>query len=214
MIISCPSCHTKFRVADARLKSSGQKVRCSKCGNLWRVAGEEQQEPEATASERSPAEDRPTPPPAERQEEETGGREPVLAAERGSDSDTLTKNNASTPVEQQADASNSAAPAADGLTEEQRARLHAARETQKKPRGGFWIKILLIFVIVGILLLLALRMAGIQIPGLPQLNEAIEGLKLEAPVREVGKVEAKPVPSTPAAEGHIIGGDTSKRSTN
>jgi predicted Zn finger-like uncharacterized protein len=214
MIISCPSCNTKFRVADARLKSGGQKVRCSKCGHLWRLAEDKSQAPKVATSETRPAGNRPTVPAGERQEQSASEREPVLTAERESEPDPVTKHNESISGEQRPAASNPAEPGADGLTEEQRARLHAARETQKKPRGGFRIKILLILVMVGILLLLALRMAGVPIPGLPQLSEAIEGLKQEAPVREVGKVDAKPVPSTPATEGHIIGGDTPKKSAN
>jgi len=35
MIASCPSCATRFEVADAKLGPGGRKVKCSKCGHVW-----------------------------------------------------------------------------------------------------------------------------------------------------------------------------------
>lgn len=91
-------------------------------------------------------------------------------------------------------------PGADGLTEAQRSRLSAARENQTKSRSGFRIKILLIFIVVGLLLYLALKMGNSPIPGLPQ-----SGSTLDRPTADVGKVEAKPIPPQATDGGHIVG---------
>ena len=37
MIISCPSCEATFKVDRARLGPHGRKVKCAKCGNVWRT---------------------------------------------------------------------------------------------------------------------------------------------------------------------------------
>lgn len=37
MIITCPSCHTKFEIAPSALGSAGRTVRCSSCGARWFV---------------------------------------------------------------------------------------------------------------------------------------------------------------------------------
>ena len=37
MIITCPACHTQFRIAPASLGASGRNVRCSSCGERWFV---------------------------------------------------------------------------------------------------------------------------------------------------------------------------------
>ncbi len=37
MIVSCPACHTRFKVDPALLKPDGRKVRCAKCAHVWRV---------------------------------------------------------------------------------------------------------------------------------------------------------------------------------
>src|ERR1700758_650005 len=42
MIIQCEHCKTRFRVDDSRIKPTGSKVRCSKCGNVFSVTREEQ----------------------------------------------------------------------------------------------------------------------------------------------------------------------------
>lgn len=58
MIVECESCHTKFRLDPARLKSARNKVRCSECGNVFSVSrGEDAPGKEAEASEFMPFED-------------------------------------------------------------------------------------------------------------------------------------------------------------
>jgi len=37
MIVQCPSCETKFRIADTKIAGSGVKVRCSKCAQVFVV---------------------------------------------------------------------------------------------------------------------------------------------------------------------------------
>lgn len=37
MVISCPNCSTKFKIADEKILPGGIKVRCSKCQNIFRV---------------------------------------------------------------------------------------------------------------------------------------------------------------------------------
>lgn len=36
MIITCPSCAAKFKLPETALGSKGRKVRCSRCGHVWR----------------------------------------------------------------------------------------------------------------------------------------------------------------------------------
>ena len=40
MILTCPACQTRYRVADAAMDPAGRDVRCAKCGNTWHVAPE------------------------------------------------------------------------------------------------------------------------------------------------------------------------------
>jgi predicted Zn finger-like uncharacterized protein len=59
MIASCPSCATRFEVADAKLAPSGRKVKCGKCGHVWL------QRPDgSTAAVAAPAAPRPADSPA------------------------------------------------------------------------------------------------------------------------------------------------------
>ena len=193
MIISCTACQTQFRVDEERLVPDGKSVRCSKCGHVWRAlpggsAGAEAAPPPArNQTEASPAagtlpQESPAPEPAgekdapvlsarDRIDEDAGGSEGQVAGK-------------SEPVAAEtADA--------DGLTVAQPARLTAARE--KKPRSRFWIKVLVVFVLVAGLLLLAQRV--MLVPGVSG-----EGPSTEQPAADVGEVEAKPVPADPAAQ--------------
>jgi len=47
MILSCPNCGTRYTVAPASLPPGGRKVRCAKCGEVWRQTPEQEvREPE------------------------------------------------------------------------------------------------------------------------------------------------------------------------
>lgn len=41
MIITCPSCSTRYSLPQDKIKPGGQKVRCAKCGTVWQQAQEE-----------------------------------------------------------------------------------------------------------------------------------------------------------------------------
>ncbi len=57
MIVQCPSCETKFRIADAKISPAGVKVRCSKCAQVFVVRKSASAEPADPAfSDAAPAE--------------------------------------------------------------------------------------------------------------------------------------------------------------
>lgn len=61
MIVSCPSCSTRFVVDPAALGAEGRRVRCARCGHVWR----QEARPEAAPADVAPAESlepRPLPP--------------------------------------------------------------------------------------------------------------------------------------------------------
>ena len=35
MFLTCPNCHTKFRIADEHIKSEGSKLRCTQCSHIF-----------------------------------------------------------------------------------------------------------------------------------------------------------------------------------
>jgi predicted Zn finger-like uncharacterized protein len=47
MILTCPSCDTRYSVDGAKFPAAGRTVRCAKCGHSWHQAGET---PEAEAA--------------------------------------------------------------------------------------------------------------------------------------------------------------------
>jgi len=55
MILTCPSCDTRYSVDGAKFPSQGRTVRCAKCGHSWHQAPEAEPEPEAIVHETPPA---------------------------------------------------------------------------------------------------------------------------------------------------------------
>jgi len=54
MILTCPSCDTRYSVDGSKFPAAGRTVRCAKCGNSWHQMGERPElepEPEAMAPE-------------------------------------------------------------------------------------------------------------------------------------------------------------------
>ncbi len=51
MILTCPSCGTRYSVDGAKFPPQGRTVRCAKCGHSWHQAGEAPPEPEPAAAE-------------------------------------------------------------------------------------------------------------------------------------------------------------------
>lgn len=146
------------------LAPDGRKVRCSKCGHVWRAMPGEQAapsagqpaaampptgkpvadvSPEGVPQAGQPAEQVEPLPPAggdnDREDSKDAAEESELAVKTGE---------TDSPKEEEL--------GPDGLTDSQRAKLAAAR--QQKPRSWFWIKVLTIFIIVAGLLLVAQRM--------------------------------------------------------
>jgi predicted Zn finger-like uncharacterized protein len=58
MILTCPSCSTRYTVDEAQFPPSGRMVRCAKCGHSWHQTGPEPEPQLAPAPE-------PEPPPQE-----------------------------------------------------------------------------------------------------------------------------------------------------
>ena len=63
MILTCPSCDTRYSVDGAKFPAAGRTVRCAKCGHSWHQPGEGEAVPEAAPE--IPAETAPAPPPTE-----------------------------------------------------------------------------------------------------------------------------------------------------
>jgi len=55
MILTCPSCGTRYSVDGSKFPSQGRTVRCAKCGHSWHQAPEAEPEPEAIVHETPPA---------------------------------------------------------------------------------------------------------------------------------------------------------------
>src|SRR5215510_13329603 len=73
MILTCPSCSTRYQADGARFVAPGRNVRCAKCGHVWfQTAPEAEPEPEPVLEPVAEA------PPAS--EVEPSAPEPVTAA--------------------------------------------------------------------------------------------------------------------------------------
>lgn len=198
MIISCPSCQASFRVDAARLGPAGKKVRCSKCGNVWRAMPDRPAEPESAAMEDVAL--------AHPEAESRGD----IAASTPDDHRSARMFTARDDGENSPESGVSGQEPAeeedvgDGLTGEQRARLAAAR-AKKQPRGaGFWIKVLALFVVVAGLLLVAQKMGMV-----PPTGSKKAGTTTEEPAGDVAPVDAKPAQTGAESDqqgGHIVGG--------
>lgn len=54
MILSCPSCGARFKIASEKLGSTGRTVRCSKCSHTWHAAPAEEEATPAEAAAEAP----------------------------------------------------------------------------------------------------------------------------------------------------------------
>jgi predicted Zn finger-like uncharacterized protein len=61
MILTCPSCDTRYSVDAAKFPAAGRNVRCAKCGHSWHQAGEA---PEPSAEQQSEPQSQAVPPAA------------------------------------------------------------------------------------------------------------------------------------------------------
>ena len=48
MILTCPSCATRYSADEAKFPAAGRQVRCAKCGNVWHQPGPVPEEPAET----------------------------------------------------------------------------------------------------------------------------------------------------------------------
>ena len=96
MILTCPSCATRYQADEAKFPPQGRQVRCAKCGHIWHQAGPAPQpEPEAAleaainaeepahAPEPGPSRTRAFAPPATHTEPEPVARSAMVAVAAG-----------------------------------------------------------------------------------------------------------------------------------
>jgi predicted Zn finger-like uncharacterized protein len=55
MILTCPSCTTRYQVDEAKFPPAGRQVRCAKCGQTWHQPGPVPEEPVAEPEIATPA---------------------------------------------------------------------------------------------------------------------------------------------------------------
>lgn len=59
MILTCPSCDTRYSVDGSKFPAAGRMVRCAKCGHSWHQQGEVPPEPEIAPDSRAAAAEQP-----------------------------------------------------------------------------------------------------------------------------------------------------------
>lgn len=63
MILICPSCAKRYRLAPGAIGPAGRQVRCHACGHAWHALPEHAEPPEAAPPRRAEPEPPPVPPP-------------------------------------------------------------------------------------------------------------------------------------------------------
>lgn len=61
MIVSCPTCSTRYTLSDSSLGHDGRKVRCAKCGHIWWQRPEDPEAGATVTMSDAPTEIRPAP---------------------------------------------------------------------------------------------------------------------------------------------------------
>jgi len=137
MIITCPECSTRYRVADNSIGADGRTVKCARCGHRWHQDASAP-EPAPAAPEPAPAEAAPAPEPT---------AEPVAAAAAEPavvDSAPEPAEPATAPPEAPADAA--AAPARP--RQRPRGKPPAKPAAKRKRAGGGWMVLGLVLVLL------------------------------------------------------------------
>src|ERR1043166_6631785 len=60
MILTCPSCDTRYSVDGSKFPAAGRTVRCAKCGHSWHQVGETPESEPAPAAPEAMSESAPT----------------------------------------------------------------------------------------------------------------------------------------------------------
>jgi len=149
MILSCPSCQTRFNVPANALGEAGRKVRCAKCGDSWHQMPEEEEAPIAAPEpvEELAAVEAPEDEPESGDSEPDGdsAEETAVEKEAGDDGEAG-------GVEDAGDDSDAAESAPESAAEKRkqrraRAKTEASAGEGKGKRG--WIGWLILILVVG-----------------------------------------------------------------